>query len=105
MGVAVVAALRQLWVTPPSGNYLRDVLTLVALVTGIVAAGRTQLTVIASKMPSAKLRESQIQRFRQSLPSVLPPSRDVIFLGDGEFDGCEFSKDPSEEFQMLDFVR
>ena len=28
----------------------------------------------------------------QSLLSVLPPEREIIFLGDGEFDGCELLK-------------
>ena len=166
--VAIVTALKQLYVSPPQGNILRHLLTLAALINGIVAAGKTQLPSIANKMPGKKLRDSHIQQFRRwlknrtidattyflpflpallaglpkgplvliedgsevgrgcltlmlsvvyqkrclplawlvikgkkghfpqevhksllrSLISVLPPEREVIFLGDGEFDGC-----------------
>ena len=174
--LAIVGALKQLCAQAnagktPAGNYLRNLLTLAALINGIVAAGKTQLPALAGKMPGTKLRESQVQQFRrwlksehntaqafflpflpallaglpqgplvliedgseigqgcltlmlsvvykkralplawlvikgkkghfpqeshkallQSLLSVFPfpPDREVIFLGDGEFDGCE----------------
>jgi len=170
--LAIVAALKQLYTSFPNGNFLRHLLTLAALINGIVAAGKTQLPAIANKMPGDKLRESRIQQFRrwlkntnvdaksyflpflpallaglpggplvliedgsevgrgcltlmlsvvyqkrslplawlvvkgkkghfpqevhkallQSLLSVLPAQREIIFLGDGEFDGCELLK-------------
>lgn len=72
--LSIVAALKQLCATSndgkaPGGNYLRNLLTLAALISGIVAAGTTQLPAIANKMPGTKLRESQIQQFRRWLKS------------------------------------
>ncbi len=170
--LAIVDALKQLCALSPTGNFLRHLLTLAALINGIVAAGKTQLPAIANKMPGNKLRESRVQQFRrwlksknidaktyflpflpallaglpagplvliedgsevgrgcltlmlsvvyqkrslplawlvikgkkghfpqelhkallQSLLTVLPPEREIIFLGDGEFDGCELLK-------------
>ena len=166
--LAILAALKQLYGTALTGNFLRHVLTLAALINGIVAAGKTQLPAIANKTPGSKQRESQIQQFRrwlkntnieartyflpclpallaglpkgplvliedgsevghgcltlmlsvvyqkralplawvvihgkkghfpqethkallESLLGILPVDREIIFLGDGEFDGC-----------------
>jgi Transposase DDE domain len=166
--LAILGALKQLCPTEPQGNYLRNLHTLAAMISGIVGSQRTSLPAIANKMAGTEQRQSRIQRLSRwikneritseafflpfadellaSLPegplvcvmdgsevgrgclalvmSVLfgkralplcwivvagkkghfpeekhlellgqvakrvPTGRDVIFLGDGEFDGC-----------------
>ncbi len=167
--LAILGALKQLCPTRPQGNYLRNLHTLAAMISGIVGSRRTNLPQVASKMPGGGQRESRIQRLRRwlkndsstpeafflpfaaellaSLPEgalvlvmdasqvgrgclalvvsvlfgkralplgwivvagkkghlsqqkhkellgqvavLVPSGREVIFLGDGEFDGCE----------------
>ena len=67
--IAILTALKKLYEIPLKGNFLRHLLTLVALINGIVDTGKTQLPALANKMPGNKLRESRIQQFRRWLKS------------------------------------
>ena len=65
--LAIREALIQLSPTPLSGNLLRHLHTLAALISGIVGSGQVSLPQIASHLPDGKQRESRIKRFERFL--------------------------------------
>lgn len=58
----ILAALRKLCRTEPTGNHARHLRTLALLISGIVGSRKCQLGAIASKAAPGSLRESRIKR-------------------------------------------
>jgi hypothetical protein len=58
----ILAALRQLCRTEPTGNHARHLRTLALFISGIVGSRKCQLGAIASKAAPGSLRESRIKR-------------------------------------------
>ncbi len=65
--VAIRDALKQLTPKQLSGNSLRHLHTLAALISGIVGSGRVGLPHVASKVPDGTQRDSRIKRFERFL--------------------------------------
>ena len=65
--VAIRDTLKQLAPKQLSGNSLRRLHTLAALISGIVGSGRTSLPHVASKVPDGKQRDSRVKRFERFL--------------------------------------
>ncbi len=76
---AIHDTLLQLYPTARTARQTRHLITLAALISGIVGSRQTQLPAIASKLPDQTQRESRVKRFRRWLTnaSVTP---DVYFL-------------------------
>lgn len=64
---AIQEALRQLAPKQMSGNQVRHLRTLAALISGIVGSGRVSLPAVASKVPDGRHRQSRIKRFERFL--------------------------------------
>ena len=70
---AILAHLKQLAPSEPTGNQARHLQTLAALVSGIIGSRRTHLPAIASELPQStspqggKKRESRSKRFARFL--------------------------------------
>ncbi|HZG68902.1 MAG TPA: IS4 family transposase [Herpetosiphonaceae bacterium] len=64
----------QLYPSSLSARQTRHLVTLAALISGIVASRQTQLPAIASKLPDPSTRESRVKRFQRWLtnPGVTP---------------------------------
>ena len=60
---AIREALFKLCPRPPSGNLARHLLTLAALVSGIVGSKKSSLPAVATKAPVGGKRESRVKRF------------------------------------------
>jgi len=60
---AVLAALRQAYPVPPSGNLARHLNTLAWLISGIVGSRRTNYPEIAQKCPDGNQPESRVKHF------------------------------------------
>ena len=71
---AIRDALLQLCPTRLTGRQTRHLLTLAALISGIVGSRQPQLPAIAGKLPDRTQRESRVKRFHRWLtnPSVTP---------------------------------
>lgn len=64
---AIRDALQQLAPKHMTGNQLRHLRTLAALVSGIVGSGKVHLPAVASKVPDGKQRDSRVKRFERFL--------------------------------------
>ena len=64
---AIRTGLTKLFPVTPSGNVARHLLTLAALISGIVGSRKVHLPAIASKTPGQSQRESRIKRFSRWL--------------------------------------
>ena len=64
---AIRDALLQLYPSSLSARQMRHVVTLAALISGIVASRQTQLPAIANKLPDSIKRESRVKRFQRFL--------------------------------------
>lgn len=64
---AIHDALKQLAPKQMSGNQVRHLRTLAALISGIVGSGRVNLPAVASHVPDGKQRESRLKRFERFL--------------------------------------
>ena len=67
---AIRDGLLQLYPTSLTGRQARHLITLAALVSGIVGSRQTQLPAIASKLPERTQRESRVKRFRRWLSNA-----------------------------------
>jgi len=65
--VAIRDALKQLAPKQLSGNSLRHLHTLAALISGIAGSGRVSLPQVASKVPDGAQRDSRVKRFERFL--------------------------------------
>ncbi len=64
---AIHDALQQLAPKQMTGNQIRHLRTLAALISGIVGSGKVSLPAVASKVPDGKQRESRVKRFERFL--------------------------------------
>ena len=64
---AIRDALKQVYPTPPTGNFARHLHTLAALISGIVGGKSTQLPHIAAKVPDGTKPESRVKRLTRWL--------------------------------------
>ena len=64
---AICRALTQAYPVAPQGNLARHLMTLAALVSGIVGSRSTQLPPIATKVPDGTKPESRVNRFSRWL--------------------------------------
>jgi hypothetical protein len=64
---AIRDALEQLAPKQISGNQIRHLRTLAALISGIVGRGKVSLTAVAGKVPDGKHKESRVKRFERFL--------------------------------------
>jgi len=64
---AIHEALKQLAPPQMSGNQVRHLRTLAALISGIVGSGRVSLPAVASKVPDGKHRDSRVKCFERLL--------------------------------------
>jgi hypothetical protein len=60
-------ALQQLAPKPMSGNQIRHLRTLAALISGIVGSGKVSLPAVASKVPDGAHKDSRVKRFERFL--------------------------------------
>ena len=67
---AIRDALLQLYPSPLSARQTRHLVTLAALISGIVGSRQTQLPAIASKLPDRSKRESRVKRFQRWLTNA-----------------------------------
>ncbi len=67
---AIRDALLQLYPTALTGRQARHLITLAALISGIVGSRQTHLPAIASKLPERTQRESRVRRFRRWLSNA-----------------------------------
>jgi len=64
---AICHALTQAYPVAPQGNLARHLMTLAALISGIVGSRSTQLPTIATKVPNGTKPESRVKRFARWL--------------------------------------
>jgi hypothetical protein len=64
---AIRDALQQLAPKQMTGNQIRHLRTLAALISGIVGSGKVNLPAVASKLPDGKQRQSRVKRFERFL--------------------------------------
>jgi len=64
---AIRDALEQLAPKPMTGNQIRHLRTLAALISGIVGSGKVSLPAVAGKVPDGKHRDSRVKRFERFL--------------------------------------
>ena len=64
---AIRDALEQLAPKQVSGNQIRHLRTLAALISGIVGSGKVSLPAVASKVPDGKHKDSRVKRFERFL--------------------------------------
>jgi len=64
---AIRDALQQLAPKQMTGNQIRHLRTLAALISGIVGSGKVNLPAVASKLPDGKQRDSRVKRFERFL--------------------------------------
>ena len=69
---AIRDALTQCYPGQPSGTVARHLITLAALISGIVGSKSTQLPHIAAKVPNGTKPESRVKRFARWLTSPDP---------------------------------
>ena len=62
---AILEALRQWYPSEPSGNRDRHLMTLAALISGIMASRSSQLPQIATKLPAGNKPESRVKRYNR----------------------------------------
>ncbi len=67
---AIRDALLQLYPSTLSARQTRHLITLAALISGIVGSRQTQLPAIASKLPDRTKRESRVKRFQRWLTNT-----------------------------------
>ena len=82
---AIREALTQCYPGQPSGTVARHLITLAALISGIVGSKSTQLPHIATKVPDGTKPESRVKRFTRWLDNArlleevsLLPSVDIL---------------------------
>jgi hypothetical protein len=64
---AICDALRQAYPGEPQGRCARHLITLAAMISGIVASKSTQLPKVAAKVPNGTKPESRVKRFARWL--------------------------------------
>jgi hypothetical protein len=62
---AIHDSLRQCYPSEPTGNFARHVVTLAALINGIIASRSSQLPQIATKVPDGAQPESRVKRYER----------------------------------------
>src|SRR4028119_2173780 len=82
--LAILGALKQLCPSEPTGNYLRHLHTMAAMISGIVGSQRTNLPAIANKMAGVGQRQSRIQRLARWLKNerITPQAFFLPFAGE-----------------------